>query len=600
MRRWALIALLAALAAAPAAQAAPTPPLGHSGRWITDAEGRVVILHGVNMVYKLPPFHPLNSNVGFGEDDAAFLASHGFNNVRLGVIYKGVEPQRGRYDDHYLDRLVAWERMMSRHGIFSLVDFHQDLYNERFEGEGWPDWAVETDGLQPEKGFGFPGNYIGSPALQRAFDHFWANDEVGGAKLQDAYAAAWRRVAGRFRDAPRVLGYDLLNEPWPGSDWATCANPPGCPTDDAVLTAFSKKTIGGIRKADTRHLVFYEPYVLFNFGADTNHADTGDSRAAMSFHVYCLDPSGGPGCEPGEDLAFDNADKQAEETGDALLVTEFGATDNQTLLQRNVDDADEHMVGWQYWAYCGCGDPTTSGPGAIQAVVIDPKKPPTGSNVKTEKLKVLERPYPQAVAGTPEDFAFHPDSKRFELTYSPKGQLETEVYVPKLHYPDGYKVSATGASVVSSCNADVLRLAAKPGAKRASVTVTPGECTTPSRQVQSRRGTLGGRFVISRRAVKLSRRGVAKVRVSCRSPLGCKGRLVLRTARGRKVRLGSKSFAIKPRKRRTVIRVRLSRKNRRRVARLRKTPVDATAKVAIGSTLRGTAKARFRLHRAHR
>ena len=32
------------------------------------------------------------------------------------------------------------------HGIFNQLDFHQDLYNERFRG-GWPDWAVLDDGL---------------------------------------------------------------------------------------------------------------------------------------------------------------------------------------------------------------------------------------------------------------------------------------------------------------------------------------------------------------------------------------------------------------------------------------------------------------------
>ena len=64
-----------------AARAAPTLPLGHSGRWITDATGRVVIVHGTSMVYKLPPYYP--AATGFGDDDAAFLARIGFNAVRV-------------------------------------------------------------------------------------------------------------------------------------------------------------------------------------------------------------------------------------------------------------------------------------------------------------------------------------------------------------------------------------------------------------------------------------------------------------------------------------------------------------------------------------
>lgn len=58
MSRRLLICALAAVllaAAAPAATAAPALPLGHAGRFLTDAQGRVVILHGYNMVYKRPP-----------------------------------------------------------------------------------------------------------------------------------------------------------------------------------------------------------------------------------------------------------------------------------------------------------------------------------------------------------------------------------------------------------------------------------------------------------------------------------------------------------------------------------------------------------------
>src|SRR2546423_14066848 len=90
-------AVLAAAASASAALAAPALPLGHAGRWTTDAQGRVVILHGYNMVYKKPPYDP--SALGFGDDDAAFLAAEGYNTVRVGVIYKAVEPAPGAYDD---------------------------------------------------------------------------------------------------------------------------------------------------------------------------------------------------------------------------------------------------------------------------------------------------------------------------------------------------------------------------------------------------------------------------------------------------------------------------------------------------------------------
>src|SRR4249920_1996408 len=123
------VAAVGAISFASVAEAGPTAPLSHSGRWITDARGRVAILHGVNMVNKQPPYAP--SAQGFGDDDAAFLQRFGFDAVRLGLIYKAVEPSPGGYDDNYLNAIAATEANLARHGVFSQLDFHQDLFNEK-------------------------------------------------------------------------------------------------------------------------------------------------------------------------------------------------------------------------------------------------------------------------------------------------------------------------------------------------------------------------------------------------------------------------------------------------------------------------------------
>ncbi len=491
MRRRTLLASLAALALlAPAANASPTSPLAHSGRWITDADGRVVILHGLNMVYKVPPYAPDAS--GFGADDAAFLQREGFNTVRLGLIDKAIEPTPGHYDDAYIRRVRRTERLLARHHIFVLVDFHQDMYNERFQGEGWPDWAVQDDGLPNQPQSGFPGNYIAMPALSHAYDHFWANDPgPGGVGLQDRYAAAWRHVASKFAADPGVLGYDLFNEPWPGSVWPSCANTAGCPAFDAnTLTPFTKRMLRRIRKVDGTHLVWYEPNVLFNFGANTSHGDTGDPRTAMSFHVYCLAGLiGGPDqtCDELEQTVFDNADAASKRTNDALLLSEYGATNDLTVIRRITDDADRHMVSWQEWHYCECGDPTTQGPG-IQSIVPDAHKAPSGTNVKYRKLRALSRPYPQAIAGRPLSFFYDRADRTFELTYRLGGVggrrlprwLRTEIIVPRRHYPNGYTVQATGAEVVSRADARVLRLVREPGARKVHVELTSGHHHGPA------------------------------------------------------------------------------------------------------------------------
>ena len=465
----AIAAALAAPAAAVASSKAARSPLTNTGRWLTDASGRVVILHGFNMVYKRPPYQP--GAVGFGTDDADFLRRNGFNTIRLGMIYKAVEPQPGKLDHAYVRKVRSIERMLAKRGIHSLIDFHQDLYNEKFSGEGWPDWAVLDDGLPAEPLTGFPATYITSPGLNRAFDNFYANKEgPGGVGLQQRYARSWGKVAASFAGDPGVLGYDLLNEPWPGSAFASCRNTAGCPAfDNTRLAPFYRRVIGAIRKTDGRHIVFYEPHVLYNFGAETNLPDLG-KHLGFSFHDYCflgLVAGSPPTCPQMESSIFDHADARAAKTGDSLMLSEFGATDDTSTLERIAADADRHMTSWQEWHYCGCDDPTTQGPGDVQALVKDPSKPPRTSNVFWGKLKALARPYPQAIAGTPIRWSFDPATRKFELVYTNSradghGRIErgtTRVFVPKIQYPDGFRVRVTGASTVKRGKQRLLAIA---------------------------------------------------------------------------------------------------------------------------------------------
>ena len=481
----ALLALTAPAATAKPAAAGPKPPLSTTGRWITDRQGRVVILHGLNMVNKRPPYLP--SALGFGADDAVFLRRNGFNTIRLGLIYKGVEPDPGRFDTAYIRRSRTTARLLEKEGVFPLLDFHQDLYNEKFGGEGWPDWAVLDDGLPAEPLVGFPLSYVSSPGLNRAFDNFWGNARgPGNTAIQRRFAAAWARVAAAFGRQTALLGYDILNEPWPGSGFAACANVAGCPTfDHSSMEPFYRRVIPRLRSTDPRHIVFYEPHVGFDFDADTNIRDLGFRNLGFSFHDYCVltvssQISGTPAtCPELEDAVLANADEHASRTGDSLLLSEWGATDEIATLRRVAGLADRHMVSWQEWHYCGCDDPTTQGPGNVQALVKDPAKPPRGRNVFHDKLLALARPYPQAIAGTPRRWSFDPASRRFELVYDRrraggKGRFRhgiTDVFLPRVQYRHGARIEVRGAAY--SRDGQHLLLVASPHAKRVRVEVTP-------------------------------------------------------------------------------------------------------------------------------
>jgi endoglycosylceramidase len=434
-----------------------------------------VILHGLNMVDKFSPYRP--DALGFGADDARFLARNGFDSVRLGIIWKGLEPKRGHFDERYLGRVVATARLLERHGILPVIDFHQDMWNERYQGEGAPDWALQDDGQATTPRLGFPINYVAMPALSAAMESFFANR----AGIQDAYGAAWRHVAARFKGDRGIVAFDIFNEPWPGAKrYARCVTRAGCSDfDRPLLGPFNRRILRAIRKTDKRRLLAYEPNVAFNNGARTYVGDTDDARALFDFHVYCADdtpgvakaPTADATCPAKEDLPFAEAARQQRLTGDATLVTEFGATDELARIASVVNIADRRMVGWEEWAYWNA-DP--SAPRPIEGLIHDIHQPPAGANVKRGKLRVLARPYPRAVAGVPTAWSFAPSSRKFALRYGKiRRKLLTEVVAPRLQYPKGYRVSVRGARVRSRANAPVLLLAAKRAAGTVTVTLRP-------------------------------------------------------------------------------------------------------------------------------
>lgn len=186
-----------------------------SGLRFIDTEGREVLLTGVNVVDKSPARGYLSWH---SEEDFARLRDWGMNVIRLGIIWDGLAPEPGVYNDEYLaemDKRIEWA---AKHGLYVFLDMHQDLYSVLYS-DGAPEWATLTDDLpHVHVGEVWSDAYLTSPAVQRAFDNFWANKPAAdGIGIQDHYAAAWRHVARRYADNPTVIGYDLMNEPFPGS-----------------------------------------------------------------------------------------------------------------------------------------------------------------------------------------------------------------------------------------------------------------------------------------------------------------------------------------------------------------------------------------------
>jgi endoglycosylceramidase len=498
------------------------------GPYLYDRGGRAVFLHGVNAVYKVPPYlltpapgRPWN----FTSTDAEAISRLGFDVVRLGITWGGLEPGTGGpnqprictpgtpSDPHefsatvarnYLRAVARTVGLLGRQHVYTLLDMHQDVYNEAFRGEGAPDWAVCTAPLPVVALGGRWSNNYSNPSLGVAVRHFWSNDVVGD--LQGEYDRVWAFVAHYFRNNPWVVGYDVYNEPYDPelvvSDtrhfasllqcFYTGRDHPGTLADsgDRLVcppTVPARGAIPSIEAADHHHLVFVEPDIYSaRRGGPSLLGPMPFPRLVLAFHSYCPqrspltgDPTDVGACAAHTGRAIDYRFRERprmanthQPGGPAWVMGEFGATQTPALVTAVTGAAARFSLGWIYWAWKFYDDPT----GSTDEALIDADGTPAPT------LPVLAQTYAQAVAGRPLSIAADPVNGGFSLTYRPtQASGPTVIAVPSVgHYPAGYCSRVDGGRIVSPPGASHLLVTNDPGALTVSINITDGRCGKPA------------------------------------------------------------------------------------------------------------------------
>lgn len=179
-----------------------------------DNKGRQVILNGVNVVSK-------NKEEGYifqsGSKLYENLKKWGVNCIRFIIIWDRLEPEPGVFNQAYLEEIDQCIDWAGQNNIFVVLDMHQDLFSVKY-ADGAPKWATLDEGKQHSTGTIWSDAYMLSEAVQTAFDNFWNNKSApDGIGLQDHYAALWQHIAKRYANNKTVIGYDIMNEPFPGT-----------------------------------------------------------------------------------------------------------------------------------------------------------------------------------------------------------------------------------------------------------------------------------------------------------------------------------------------------------------------------------------------
>ncbi len=223
-------------------------------------DGRVVILRGINArvaglfdVTFDDGRAPLETIPDLPDEDVARMASLGFNVLRLPISWSAFEPQPGVWSPAFLATLAGVVASCRNHGIYVLLDVHQDAWSKEIGEDGAPLWAIAPP---PQTLLSGPLTDLDtrrtSAQVLNAFTGFFSDD---ANMLQEQFAAMVQELVIRFRGDPAILGIEIFNEP--------------LATDDELL-AFHTKVARAIRDYDPERLFAFEPPVTRNFSDSAN------------------------------------------------------------------------------------------------------------------------------------------------------------------------------------------------------------------------------------------------------------------------------------------------------------------------------------------
>jgi len=379
---------------------------GNRPPYMIDADGRIVIYHGVNVANTAK--HSEGHLPWQSRDDLAQLPEWGFNLVRYLVFWEAIEPEQGQYDDAYIAQVIERIEWLRDLGVDVLLDVHQDLYGPRFTGNGFPDWTVNDDGLPFTERQPWNMNYL-EPAVIAAFKNFWRSDD-----LKARYVAMLEHLLLQVDAYPNVIGLDIMNEPFPGQD----------PDFEGVdLTQFYEDVQAMRRRNGFKTRLFFEPLIFTSAGIPSQLRFQPDADCVYAPHYYDVF------CHEGaaySDLAtwwmwlsVNGKAGEAKRYGTPMCVGEFGISTEVEGWDRYLDDFIRLMNAYHLsWTYYSFDKTNQEGFG-----IVDENGAPN------ERLGHLVEVYAQRISGRNPDMIY--GDRSFELRYDPiDTAAPTVVFVP--------------------------------------------------------------------------------------------------------------------------------------------------------------------------
>jgi endoglycosylceramidase len=450
---------------------APVPPdsrLTAAGTRLEDGLGRTVFLRGVDAGgrSKFAPYvpfdFPANGYAAALETYMSRAESWGIDAMRVPFTWAALSPSDGTIDEAWLSMYAELLASAWSHGIWAVVDFHQDVYSEVYCGDGFPGWTVTDPPAPAHDCPGWQLEYGTDMPVLAAFDAFWGDT----AGLQAKYLAVWSTMIAKFADTPGVLGFEAFNEPSSGTANQTTF-------EATTLSAFYVTVATAMRKQAPHSLVFLDATNLDGVTVTTALENPGIAGVVFAPHYYPIAP--GDTATVAKGLAEWSAIGKSWNV--PVFLGEFGASNTLATTPAYMASvwSAVDMVGLSgatEWEYSASEDLWNSETDSVVA--------PDGTEYPVAQS--LIRPYARAVAGDAITQSWDTTKRAFALSYAPTTSSTdiTEVRLPARTFSANdagaagkLTVTVEGACYDATSVKGELLLRPLAGAKTVRVTVTP-------------------------------------------------------------------------------------------------------------------------------
>jgi len=327
-----------------------------------------------------------------------------------------------------------------------MVDMHQDFFGVGFDGDGAPKYACDSKYYETYQSADPAFLRYFTDEITACFDAFWRSDY-----LQERQRKAALKIAEKIAGNPLVIGFDCINEPFPGSTR-------GEEFDVEYLAEFHKKFALALSPVIPGRLFFYEPSLLISANLQCwMPGPQGVYEGVFAPHYYNTSIELNTNYDGNDQSVIDTVtafDDMAAAMGTPWAFGEMGGKTATPNLDKYLfvlyKAMDEKMAGTFIWMYS-----KSNGDFGFLEKTTGRWHP---------HAKAILRPAPSVVSGELLNFAWDYDSLTFTMQWNEDKSLgDSQIILPRWVKEAGFTLKTDGANAEPTYNAQGDRVVIKGG-----------------------------------------------------------------------------------------------------------------------------------------